>query len=256
MNFAQKENVDSLKETFNMKREYDLNIKKLFKALKRATSHPDNGLIFISQVVRHGSGPSLKYTYKKTLESKIGGNVAFNNEEISNYIPALCDRPVESVGRLCYEKFKSQQMNVVKVSRRNTNDTWIEAKHPYSWMARRYRDTHDVWHILTGYPTTSEGEMCITMFSFAQTRSLSWLIISLTILLSLGRGETKNIIRNLNYTRLKMVYEAYQNGKKCNFLLAENYDELLSENLNAARERLNIRSPRFFVDKSPNLLKL
>lgn len=239
-----------------MKDEYNFDFKKLFKSLKRATAHPDNGLIFISQVVRHGSGPSLKYTYKKMLESRLGGEMAFNNEEISNYIPTLCDRPADSVGRICYEKFKEEQMNVVKISRRKMNDKWIEAKHPYSWMARRYRDTHDIWHILTGYPTTSEGEMCITMFSFAQTKALSWLIISLTILLSLGRGETKNIIRNLNYSRLRMVYEAYRNGKKAKFLLAEDYDKLLSENLQDARKRLNIRSPRFFIDKSPNLLKL
>jgi ubiquinone biosynthesis protein COQ4 len=137
------------------------------------------------------------------------------------------------------------------MSRKNAADQWIEAKHPYSWMARRYRDTHDIWHILTDYPTTAEGEMCMIMFSYAQTRSLAWLVISLSILFTL-------LIRHPSeaFTRIRMVYEAYRNGKRAKFLLAENYDELLSENLDSARERLNIRLPKAFVNRSPNFLKL
>ena len=34
------------------------------------------------------------------------------------------------------------------------------------------------------------------------------------------------------------------------------YDKLLSENLDDARDRLNVRKHRFFVDRSPELLKL
>lgn len=249
---GQPRKADSSKETFDMD-DYNFDIKRMLRALKHALLHPTNGLIFIAQVVRHGSGPSLKYTYKKMLESRIGGEMAFNNEEISSYIPTLADRPENSIGRICYEKFKEEQINVVKVSRRQANDKWIEAKHPYSWMAKRYRDTHDIWHILTGYPTTVDGEMCITMFSFAQTRALSWLAISLTILFNVG-GPLG--LRNLTLAHLKMLYEAYRNGKKAKFLLAENYDKLLSENLHDARKRLNIKQPRFFIDKSPNLMKL
>ena len=244
---------DSLKETFNMKDEYRLDLKRLFKALKHTLYHPTNALIFLSQIVRHGSGPSLKYTYKKMLESRIGGKMAFNNEEIMNYIPALRDRPEGSVGRRSYEIFKEEQLKVIKISRRQANEKWIEAEHPYSWMARRYRDTHDFWHVLTGYPTTIDGEMCLAMFSFAQTRSLSWLIIGLTILFDLGRPFKE---RDLTLTRLKMAYEAYKNGKRAEFLLAEDYDKLLSENLEDARDRLNVRKHRFFVDRSPELLKL
>jgi ubiquinone biosynthesis protein COQ4 len=242
---------DSLKETFNVKHEYDLNIKKLIKPMKLALQNPGKALAFISQVVRHGSGPSLKYTYNKMLETKTGGEMAYKNEEIFEYLPLLLDRPEGSVGKESYECFRHHQLNVVRVSRKASNDKWIEAKHPYSWMARRYRDTHDIWHILTSYPTTAEGEMCLIMFSYAQTRSLAWLIISLSVLFTL-------LIRHPleSFTRIKMVYEAYRNGRRAKFLLAEDYDKLLSENLDSARERLNIRLPKAFVNKSPNFLKL
>ena len=237
-----------------MKDEYNLNIRKMIKPMKVALQHPGKALPFILQVVRHGSGPSLKYTYKKMLDTKIGGEMAYKNEEISEYLPSLSDRPEGSVGRESYNYFGLHRENVQKASRRTKiNDEWVEAKHPYSWMARRYRDTHDIWHILTGYPTSTEGEMCIAMFSFAQTKSLAWLMIGLGAIFAI-----------LNYLRqplqsfviFKMAYEAYRNGKRAKFLLAEDYDKLLSENLDSARERLNIRLPKAFVSKSPNLLKL
>lgn len=225
----------------------------MLKALHHALNYPSKGLIYIAQVVRHGSGPSLKYTYNKLLQTREGGEIAYMREEISDYMPDIGERPDGSVGKMCYDYFQWAQMNVVKVSRKRSNEAWIEAKHPYNWMARRYRDTHDIWHILTGYPTTVDGEMCVTMFSFAQTRALSWLAISLSILLFTSKPMR---IRKPSWERFKMVYEAYRNGRKAKFLLAENYDKLLSENLQDARKRLNIETPRFFVDRSFNLLKL
>jgi ubiquinone biosynthesis protein COQ4 len=242
---------DSLKETFNMKNEYGLNLKKLIKPMKYALNNPGKALIFILQVVRHGSGPSLKYTYKKMLETRTGGEMAYKSEEISEYLPGLVNRPEKSVGKAAADCFQHHRLAIVAMSRKNAADQWIEAKHPYSWMARRYRDTHDIWHILTDYPTTAEGEMCMIMFSYAQTRSLAWLVISLSILFTL-------LIRRplASFVLLRMVYEAYRNGKRAKFLLAENYDELLSENIDSARERLNIRLPKAFVNRSPNFLKL
>ena len=245
--------MDSLKETFDMKHEYDLDIRKLIKPMKVALRHPGKALPFIAQVVRYGSGPSLKYTYRKMLETRVGGEMAFKNEEISEYFADLANRPEKSVGRESYNYFGPHQFNVIKVSRKKANDEWIEANHPYSWMARRYRDTHDIWHILAGYPTSTEGEMCTVMFSFAQTRSLGWLIISLSAMVAI----LNHLKRPSDYfTVLRMAYEAYRNGKRAKFLLAENYDELLSENLDSARERLNIRLPQVFVNRSPNFLKL
>jgi ubiquinone biosynthesis protein COQ4 len=91
------------------------------------------------------------------------------------------------------------------------------------------------------------------MFSYAQTRSLAWLVISLSAMFAIINHLKKP---SEYFTVIRMAYEAYRNGKRAKFLLAENYDELLSENLDSARERLNIRLPKAFVNRSPNFLKL
>jgi len=122
---------------------------------------------------------------------------------------------------------------LIKARRRNNkNNYWIEAKHPYYWMARRYRDSHDTWHTLTGYPADAIGEMCLAMFSFAQTKSLGWFLASFALFLKYGVTK-ENIL---------LLMTAYKNGKQAKFLLAEDYDKLFSENLEDARTRLNINA--------------
>jgi len=219
--------------------QYDIDWKRTFNALKRGFVHNRDNRIFIAQVVRHASGPSLKWSYAKMLKTRLGGEIIYNREEISDYLLDLKNRPEGSVGRACYDMFPDQA-KLLQISRRKSNDEWIEGKHPYSWMARRYRDTHDIWHILTGYPPTGSGEMCLTMFSYVQTKSLAWLLISIYTLFAYG----------VSFIGLRMMYEAYKNGKAAECLLSQNYDELLSENLESARKRLNIKSPKFYVDLS------
>lgn len=220
--------------------DYGVNYKMLWNALKRAFHHNRDNTIFVAQVIRATAGPSLKRNYMKLLQTKRGGKLAYESEEISDYFSTLKDRPNGSVGKKCIEWFPNQEF-LLKVTRRKSNDKWIEAKHPYNWMARRYRDTHDTWHVLTDYPPNGLGEMCVTMFAFAQTGSLGWLLLSLGVLLQYG----------ITVPHLKMVYEAYRIGKEAKFLLAEDYDKLFSENLEEARQRLNIKTPRYYVNNFP-----
>lgn len=220
--------------------DYKLHPLLALKSLGHVINKNDNKIAFVSHVVKTLSGPSLKWCYTKMLETDDGGKIAYESEEISNYFSTLKDRPEGSVGRECLKLFPDQEF-LLKMSKRKNNDKWIEAKHPYSWMARRYRDTHDCWHVLTGYPPTGLGEMCITMFSFAQTGSLAWLALSLTTFWAYP----------LKWQHIKMLIEAYRNGKAANFLIAEDYDRIFSENLEEARVRLNIKRPKHYVDYYP-----
>jgi ubiquinone biosynthesis protein COQ4 len=220
--------------------DYKVNYKMLFNALKRAFHHNRDNTIFVAQVIRATSGPALKRCYNKMLMTEEGGRIAYESEEISDYFATLDQRPEGSVGKECVKMFPNQEF-LLKVTRRKSNDKWIEAKHPYNWMARRFRDTHDTWHVLAEYPNTGLGEMCITMFAYAQTKSFGWLLLSLGVLLQYG----------INRTHLRMLFEAYRRGKNAKFLIAEDYDKLFSENLEDARKRLNIEPVRFYVDNFP-----
>lgn len=212
--------------------DHKIDYRTAYKVAKKLLKNPEN-TIFIFQFLHATNPPSLIWSYNKLISTDHGGEIAYHSEEVSDYFDTLADRPEKSVGKECYSLFPNQQI-LLKISRRKSNDKWIEAKHPYSWMSRRYRDTHDTWHTLTGYKPKIVGEMCLAMFSYTQTKSLGWLLIALIVFL----------FRGMKLSDIKLLREAYINGKNAKFLLAENYNKLLNENLNDARVRLNILPPK------------
>lgn len=214
-----------------MKLEYNIDYIRAYKAIKRLMVERTANTIYIFELIRALNPPSLRWQFKKLLETESGAEAAYNSEEVSQYFPTLSERPEGSVGKECHKIFPNQQF-LLKLSKRlNRIDNWIDAKHPHVWLVRRNRDTHDTWHTLTGYPPTVKGEMCLAAFTYAQTRGLGWLVICLIIMLNYGIYKPEII---------SMVRRAYLRGKNAKFLLAENYDDLFNEDLESARKRLNI----------------
>lgn len=48
-----------------------------------------------------------------------------------------------------------------------------------AYVAQRTRQTHDLWHVVTGYDTNPAGEVLLQAFTFAQTRAPSTAILAL-----------------------------------------------------------------------------
>jgi ubiquinone biosynthesis protein Coq4 len=111
----------------------------------------------------------------------------------------------------------------------------IEEPHPYNWFGRRVRDTHDIWHILSGYHRDGLGEACLVAFSYAQTRGLGWATIAL--------GAGFKALTEGQLVRCARDPAGLSRGKAAKWLPGEDAVRLMSEPLDAARRRLNITPP-------------
>ncbi len=99
------------------------------------------------------------------------------------------------------------------------------------------RDTHDIWHVLTGYKADEHlGEACLVAFSYAQVGGLGWALIASAASLKSLR-ETKGTLF------AKAVWEGYRHGRAARWISGEDYLTLLHEPIEAARRRLGIREP-------------
>jgi ubiquinone biosynthesis protein COQ4 len=107
-------------------------------------------------------------------------------------------------------------------------------EHPHAWYARRIRDLHDVWHVLTGYDTDALGEACIVAFSYAQTRQLGFAVIALGAAQEMRRG-------NRSIPSRRAVLEAYRTGRRARRLVGLDYEKLFALPLETARRELGIR---------------
>lgn len=116
----------------------------------------------------------------------------------------------------------------------------VTPRHNLHYLRLRMRQTHDIWHTLTGFDTNPVGEVGLQAFYFAQfTNGQSALIIAGAIL--------KSILRR-RYGELEQFVEAfcdgYRNGRRAQPLLGVKWEDLWQEPVEDLRRRYNIEAAR------------
>jgi ubiquinone biosynthesis protein COQ4 len=98
-----------------------------------------------------------------------------------------------------------------------------------AYVTLRLRQTHDLWHLLTGYPPTTCGELVLSAFIFAQVGAPSSLLVALLGPIRYGFGEK----------RLKRrIVAAYRRGRATSRLTSFFWEEHWAEPLDRVRERV------------------
>jgi hypothetical protein len=82
------------------------------------------------------------------------------------------------------------------------------------------------------------GEACLVAFSYAQTGSLGWALIAL--------GAAMRARREGHGVAVRAIWQGYKRGKAARWLPGEDYEQLMSEPLAAARRRLNLTPPTLY----------
>ncbi len=183
------------------------------------------------------NGPRLKKLYDKLLETAEGGEIACKLPEFTDLYGTLDTCSENTVGNVLINELPFSLETLTKLSQRGRkNRDWINSKHPYMWMARRYRDTHDLFHTLTGYKTDTLGEVAMLAFSYAQQGLPSW-----GILLLIGFVKVR-----FHPLKLAAIAEGYYRGKKAKWILGENFETMIHEDLEECKKRLNIPKARIY----------
>ncbi len=108
------------------------------------------------------------------------------------------------------------------------------------WYFDRLRDTHDLFHVLTGYGRDALGETSLLGFSYEQNHNTGILFIAYA-----GARQ----IRKVSRTKAP-VFAAIREGRRLGRAAAkiahQDIAALMREDLDAARARLNIGQPAIY----------
>jgi ubiquinone biosynthesis protein COQ4 len=96
-------------------------------------------------------------------------------------------------------------------------------------LATRIRQTHDVWHVLTGYAPDVPGELALQGFTFAQLRMPSSFLIA-----TLGTAIKAP-------AEMRRVWDGYRRGRDAAFLPPVRFEAHWERPLDALRVELGIR---------------
>lgn len=104
------------------------------------------------------------------------------------------------------------------------------------FVRARVRDSHDLWHTLTGYGADPLGEGAVIAFSLGQIHQN--VLVALVALMLLAPVV---LIPRLVVAWPRYMLQAFRRGREAKWLLAEPLEDLLEVPLDEARRRLGIR---------------
>lgn len=116
-----------------------------------------------------------------------------------------------------------------------------------AWVLQRYRDVHDLWHVVFDVPTTVFGEISLKWFEAVHTAGLPGPLLS-----AVGGPA-----RLASLERVVLVKEivpwAVEVGTSCQDMMAIKYEDVLDRQVEELRKLWNVRSPREWLS-NPDIL--
>ncbi len=196
------------------------------------------------------SGDSIETGYARFAATTVGRNVLDTRREL---LQRLTDRaglarlPEGSLGRAYLQFVETNNIaaeGLVEASEVGDNEAgrknaYSELNEDQTHYARRLRDMHDLWHVVTGYSTQPFGEVCVVTFSYPQTGNLGLGVIGLIGALKIARGYPLRAV-------LSAAWQAYRNGRRAAWLPAADWEALLAQPLDDVRTQLKLTPPTRF----------
>ncbi|MEM9501866.1 MAG: Coq4 family protein [Pseudomonadota bacterium] len=108
------------------------------------------------------------------------------------------------------------------------------------WYFNRLRDTHDLFHVLTGYGRDALGEASLLGFSYAQNHNKGVVFIAYA-----GARQIKKV-SGTQAPLFSAVREGQRLGKAAAKLAHVDVEAVMREDIDEARERLNIGKPLIY----------
>lgn len=109
------------------------------------------------------------------------------------------------------------------------------------WFGNRLRDTHDLFHVVSGYGRDGLGEISLLAFSVAQTPNLG---IKFVIYMS-QRASKKD---KSPVPSKACIAEARDHAARAEWLGVQEWETLMPLPLEEVRSRLNIEPPEFYQE--------
>ncbi len=161
---------------------------------------------------------------------------------------SLAALPPGSLGRAYYDFIAAEDLSaekLVELSKIQRPPSTDEI----TWFRERNREMHDLIHVTAGYGRDPLGEACVTAFSYAQTGLKGFAVIASVAAFRIAR-------RLRGQPVLRAVYEAYRQGKAADWLIAADWENLLSRPVDAVRAQFRVSPPTHYPRILPSLRRV
>lgn len=224
-----------------------MDLPKAARALALLLKNPDD-LPQVFVIVDALSRPSLERLHRRMRRSMLGRALLEQRPQLTATLAdhaALARLPEGSLGRAYLEFLEREGISAEGIVQASTEAGFLDrAETEVDFVGERLRDTHDLWHAVTGYHGDLIGELCLLTFTFAQTNNPALLFIVLG-------GMSKGFLRG----HYDMVKHAYLRGRRAVWMVDVDWEPLLALPLDEVRARLGLDAPPRYEPRRTDMLR-
>lgn len=204
-----------------------------YRAWKRLWANPDD-TVAVFEIFEALRGRSEERVFRRFKATEMGQRILREERDL---LATLRDRDALRTKRegslgACYASFMEQEQisadGLVEAS--ETKNQGIDDA-DFQRFVCRWRDMHDLHHVVTGYGRDLHGEAALLAFTLGQTRTLSlWFIVGMAFL----NGEAQD---------RRMIREGYRRGRAAAWFVNADWERLLDTPLDEVRAKLGSGRP-------------
>jgi ubiquinone biosynthesis protein COQ4 len=145
---------------------------------------------------------------------------------------ALAALPEHSLGRAYLRFMDATQITADGLVDASLEDDTHVGDDIDRFIGDRLRDTHDLWHVVTGYGGDITGEAALLAFTLAQARTAG---IAVLVAVAFAIARDPDVRR--------LIVDAFARGVRSAWLPSVAWEDLLAEDLDIVRMRLRVGPP-------------
>jgi ubiquinone biosynthesis protein COQ4 len=211
---------------------------RALRAARILFADPDD-LPQVFTIIESLSGNTLQRIHRRMQAHESGRRVL---EQRPDLVARLLDRdalarlPEGSLGRAYLDFVQRENISAegIRAAAEKGMERVLPA--PLDFVSARMRDTHDLWHVVTGYSGDVLGEVALLAFIFAQTFNPG-------IALIIGLGLAKTLGAAGGEDSRKIIADGFRRGRSTAWLPAVEWEKLLEMPLSQVRAQLSAGSP-------------
>ncbi|MBW2313598.1 MAG: hypothetical protein JRH10_05340 [Deltaproteobacteria bacterium] len=217
------------------------------RAMKKLREDPDDTAQAI-RVIGALSGNSGRRVFERFSRSPRGREILREKRDLFsllNDVTRLKSMPPGSLGAAIADWYELEELSAQgladasEVAFSQGGPARAAPNSDEELFSKRLLDLHDVFHVLTGYGRDLLGESAVLAFTIPQTRNLGIVYLVLDALRETGWSSDGG----------KLIRAAFERGRRCEWLVDQDWETLLEQPIDEVREKLGVGRPPVYVQE-------
>lgn len=223
---------------------------RAIQAARTLFANPDD-LPQVFTIIESLSGDTLERILRRMQASPTGRQLLSDRPDLVSKLvdrDALARLPEGSLGRAYLDFVEREGISAAGIRAASEQGMERTLPAPLDFVSARMRDTHDLWHVVTGYSGDVLGEVALLAFIFAQTFNPG-------IALMVGLGLLKTAGAAQAGSARATILDGFRRGRRSAWLPAVEWEQLLALPLAQVRTQLSLDAPATYTQIRSTQLK-